>query len=132
MAQPYANALPGHGPPFARPDGNWLHGTDRPYFDGASLSFASTSVEARRLLPLRVVLEGHQELADEVLGRHQQEGVIEEPVAIGVRCASGRSRSQPSVSRLKVGRHHGAGLHSAGAGGDTPVTCADGSSLSQR
>ena len=41
--------------------------------------------EARRLLPWRKVLEGRQELADIGLRRDQHEGVIEQPVVVGVR-----------------------------------------------
>src|SRR5262249_29865367 len=42
-------------------------------------------VEARRLLPLRVVLERHQELAYESLGGHEYERMVHDPVVVGVR-----------------------------------------------
>src|SRR6266436_383929 len=41
--------------------------------------------EARRLLPWWVVLERRQEPAHHLLCRHQQVGVIEDPVPVGVR-----------------------------------------------
>ena len=41
-------------------------------------------VEAGRLLPLRVVLKRHQELAHVSLCGHKLEGVIKKPVIIGV------------------------------------------------
>ena len=43
-------------------------------------------VEAGGLLPLRILLEGHQELAHVILRGHENEGVIEHPVVVGVRC----------------------------------------------
>ena len=42
-------------------------------------------VEARRLLPLRIVLKRQQELAHVVLRGDHQEGVIKKPVVVGVR-----------------------------------------------
>src|SRR5262249_5821050 len=41
--------------------------------------------EARGFLARRVVLEGREEFGDIGLGRHHQEGVVQQPVVIGVR-----------------------------------------------
>src|SRR5262245_41234545 len=40
--------------------------------------------EARGFLTWRIVLEGREEFGDIGLGRHHQEGVIQQPVVIGV------------------------------------------------
>ncbi len=42
-------------------------------------------VEAGRFLPLRIVPESRQELADVILRRHEEEDVVEKPVVVGVR-----------------------------------------------
>src|SRR5208337_3130208 len=42
-------------------------------------------VEAGRLLPLGVILEGGQKPADVLLRRNEQKGMVERPVVVGVR-----------------------------------------------
>ena len=59
-------------------------------------------VEGGRLLPLRVVLEGHQELAHVGLRGHQQEDVIDQPVVVGVRSdVRPLVRVRPEIEHLR-------------------------------
>src|SRR5262245_64329622 len=79
----------------ARPDDHALASmpTDAAYVDYRRL-FAGrllhllqdfVQVEGGRLLPLRVLSERRQELADESLSWYEHERVIEDPIVVGVR-----------------------------------------------
>ena len=41
-------------------------------------------IEARRLLSLRIILEGGQETSNIFLSGHEQEGVVNQPIVVGI------------------------------------------------